>query len=105
MTAALGVVYEGPEVMDIWLEVVEVGVTCKEVLPVKELSEAVDGPAAVEAGPELVMEAEPVVKVVIFKTESPVKTPVDEVSRGFGEEGSICLTRSIQDSPTAFKGA
>jgi hypothetical protein len=79
--------------MDIWLEVVELCVTCKEVLPVKELSEAVDGPAVVAAGLELVMEAEPVIEVVIFKTESPVKTPVDEVSKVFGEGGSILSYR------------
>lgn len=94
--ALVGVVYEAQEVMDIWL-VLGVGVACDEAVVIEILSDVVIDVARTR----LVAEAEPVVEDAMFRTENPVKTPGDEVSRGFGWVCSIFLTRSIQNGSTA----
>ncbi len=65
--------YEGPVVMDIWVEVVEVGVICKEALVADALAEDVGEPPVVAADVELVTDV--VVKEDVLGTEKPVKTP------------------------------
>lgn len=78
--APVGVVNEGPAVVDIWLDLVEVGVTCKEglvtsappdpagvfVVVVARSNLVVVGVAETDGG---------MVEEFMLMTESPVKTP------------------------------